>query len=378
MPQEAESGKQFARDMRRIREAHHLTVGDLHDETKIPQTLIQAFEETGLFDHPQFNRVYLRSFVRTYANVVGVDAEEALDALEDALAGSYAGSLAASYLEDEPEEVPAEETEPSEEETAAEAQDTDEPPRKPAEQETEEREPPIVSTTSEAAASYEETGPEEEEEDEDVDEDWAAQSPPSAKPTGAGAAATSAAAGSAAAGSRAESKGTGTSRRREDRDAGGMDRRWILAGGMIIIVAVVVWILISVLGDSQPQANEPVAAADTAQARDTTQVQESAAQPVNIPAVGDTMDVRIIAAQGKVDPIRVTVDGDLRRPYWIEQGDSMAFDPTNRIVIEELLDNINLKIEGIEYPTSRRDPQGRIVITRDTLQSFFASLQGEQ
>ncbi len=119
-----------------------------------------------------------------------------------------------------------------------------------------------------------------------------------------------------------------------------------------------------------------MAAADTAQTEDTTATQEPA-EPINIPAIGDTMNVYIIAEQGPVDPIRVTVDDDLRRPYWIDQGDSMAFNPTNRIVVEELLDNINLKVEGIEYPTNRRDDQGRIVLTRDSLENYFASLQDQ-
>jgi hypothetical protein len=96
---------------------------------------------------------------------------------------------------------------------------------------------------------------------------------------------------------------------------------------------------------------------------------------VNIPPLGDTIDVRIIAARGAVDPIRVTVDDDLRRPYWIEFGDSMTFRPTTRIVMEELLDSVDVKLEGIEYPGNRRDEQGRIVITRDTIENYFDSLR---
>jgi hypothetical protein len=54
----------------------------------------------------------------------------------------------------------------------------------------------------------------------------------------------------------------------------------------------------------------------------------------------------------------------------------MAFAPTNRIVVEEQLDDIQLKIEGIEYPTDRRDDLGRIVITRDSVRTYFASNAG--
>lgn len=375
MPQEAEAGKRLARDMRRIREAHNLTLDDLHEETKIPLGLIQAFEDTGLFDHPQFNRVYLRSFMRTYAQVVGVDAEVALEALEEALAGRYAGSLAAEYL-DEPDrtQAPPEagrtEDEAVDEERAAPDQDraeatpsgaADRPPR---ERLGEEREPPIVSTTGESASGADGSGYEEVEEE--ADEDWASQSPPPGKRSGAAIAA-------------ATSRERRTRPPRSRTDRSGMDRRWVIGGAMIIVVAVVAWIMISMLGgDAEPEATEPMAAADTAQIEDTTAAQPAPAQAMDLPAIGDTIDVHIIASQDKVDPIRVTVDDDLRRPYWIDQGDSMAFQPTDRIVIEELLENISLSVEGIDYPTDRRDAQNRIVITRDSVENYFASLQQGQ
>lgn len=389
--------------MRRIREAHNLTINDLHDETKIPIGLIEAFEERALFDHPQFNRVYLRSFVRTYAQVVGVDSEHALDALEEALAGHYAGSLAADYLGEVPEEetppagaeveteaetaepegpaaeatpppekkpphrpeMPREETAPEvpEEEAAAEepppsveAPKQKQPPRETderrldreaAERETEKKSAaaPLVSTSAETSAAYEAQ--------QEGDEDWSTQSPPS--------------------GTR---RATTTPRSRRD----GLDRRWVIGGLLAAAVAVVAWILISVLGGTNGGTTSPVATGDTVQDADTAAAQPRAvpSQPVDLPTLGDSIAVQIIAARGKVDPIRVTIDDDLRRPYWIEQGDSMVFQPTQRIVVEELLDSIDVKVEGIPYPTDVRDDQGRIVITRDSVQSHFASLQGAQ
>lgn len=374
MPQEAETGRRLARDMRRIREAHNLTVDDIHDETKIPVSLIQAFENTGLFDHPQFNRVYLRSFMRTYAQVVGIEAEVALDALEEALAGRYAGSLAAEYLDEQPDaegvssepaaeegdEITKKPTEPTDEETWAPREEEARDHRRPSEDEAtrEEREPPIVSTTADAAGSSQA-----ERDEEEADEDWSSQSPPSGSKAAAAAA--------RPARSRTRSSYKGADRR-------GVDRRWIIAGAMIVVVGVIVWILVSMLGDGEPTATEPIAAADTAQVEDTTQTQEPLTPAIDLPAIGDSIDIHIIASEDAVDPIRVTVDDDLRRPYWIDQGDSMAFHPANRIVIEELLDNISLSVEGIEYPTDRRDPQNRIVITRDSVENYFASLEQAQ
>ena len=104
MPQESSSsiGRRFANDLRRIREAKGLTVEDLHHETKIPVSLIEDFEKTALVEHPQFNRVYLRSFVRTYAQVLGLEADLSLAALEDALDGRYDNALAIAYLGEKP------------------------------------------------------------------------------------------------------------------------------------------------------------------------------------------------------------------------------------------------------------------------------------
>ena len=104
MPAESVSaaGERFARDMRRIREARDVTQDDIHEEKRIAITLITAFEQDGLFEHPAFNRVYLRSFVRAYADCIDIDPELALSHLERALKGEYEDELAANILEARP------------------------------------------------------------------------------------------------------------------------------------------------------------------------------------------------------------------------------------------------------------------------------------
>jgi hypothetical protein len=102
------SGEPFARDMRRIREQNDVSRTDIHESTRIPETLIESFETSGLLDHPTFNRVYLRSFVRAYAECVGIDADLALECLDAALDDNYDGRLATRYLDaDEPTAPPA-------------------------------------------------------------------------------------------------------------------------------------------------------------------------------------------------------------------------------------------------------------------------------
>lgn len=355
--------------MRRIREARNLTVGDLHEETKIPQGLIEAFEKKALFDHPQFNRVYLRSFVRTYAQVIDIGADVALEALEEALSGRYLGSLAVEYLGEEPDDVaPARRPDAPDDEPADSAGGPREERESPVDAEGErgaEEAPPVVdtprevvdeeetgpsyvSTTQATAAGFERAAVEEDVGEDAAAEDWTAQSPPS---------------GAAPTVFRTPTRGDS-------------DRQWILGGVLVVVVGVLVWILASVLGGPDGPERAQVAAGDTTEAAASTDTAAApVAQPIDIPPLGDTMNVRIVAAHGKVDPIRVTVDDDLRRPYWIEAGDSTLFRPTSRIVIEDLLDSVIVKIEGVEYPMSRRDDQGRIVITRDTALTYFSSLR---
>ena len=387
-----ESGKRLARDMRRVRESRNITVDDLHDETKIPQGLIETFEEKALFDHPQFNRVYLRSFVRTYANVIGIDAEVALNALEDALSDRYTGALAAEYLGETPvestttdsgrgrmpDEASARVTSPDEDDSGVEEPDTATPAghmdiasteKMPGSARKEETTPPtFVSTTPESDHDLEPEAAESEEV-----EEWTLQSPP--RPKEPQARARTSAAGS---GSRTRSRKTASRYEERRSGSGGPDRRWIVAVVALIVVAAVVWVILSMIDGRETAVQETVGVPDTAAASvDTAALEQPmAASTQPMPALGDTMRVFVFAAMDRLEPIRVTVDDDLRRPYWLEQGDSMAFAPTNRIVVEEQLDDIQLKIEGIEYPTDRRDDLGRIVITRDSVRTYFASNAG--
>ena len=95
------AGDRFANDLRRIREAQGVTIEEIHEETRVARSLVQTFERGDLYDHPGFNRVYMRSFIRAYTSCLGVDAEEAVGALDDALDGTYEHNLADRYLEED-------------------------------------------------------------------------------------------------------------------------------------------------------------------------------------------------------------------------------------------------------------------------------------
>ena len=94
--------------------------------------------------------------------------------------------------------------------------------------------------------------------------------------------------------------------------------------------------------------------------------------PIQFP---DTLTIVIVADKGSVAPIRVTVDNDLRRPYWISHGNSMTFRMADRIILEQQLDSVTVQVEGMTYPVSRPTGEDMVTLTRDALSSWFSSIQ---
>lgn len=92
------AGKRFSQDLRRIREDRGVSIEEVRKETRIARSLIESFEEGGLYDHETFNEVYLRSFVRAYAEAVGISPDRVRTELDAALEGTYQNVLADEYL----------------------------------------------------------------------------------------------------------------------------------------------------------------------------------------------------------------------------------------------------------------------------------------
>ena len=146
----------------------------------------------------------------------------------------------------------------------------------------------------------------------------------------------------------------------------------ILVGIVVIAaIAVIAWLVVGSSDDDGERAS--------VEDQSVELTDEVAEEPVAvsrpIPTLGDSLIFFIVAESGSVAPIRVTVDDDLRRPYWIDQGDSLRFAAANRIIFEERLDVIRLNFLGETYPTDQRDDRGRIVVTRDAAESFLQNLQ---
>lgn len=101
----------------------------------------------------------------------------------------------------------------------------------------------------------------------------------------------------------------------------------------------------------------------------------------NLPELGETLRISITAADDPLNPIRITEEGDVRRPYWVERGDSISFPMRERIIIEEPEEGRNeiqqarIRINGVPYPANRVDGRGRLIITRDAVESYFDQLR---
>ena len=332
-----------------------MTLDSLHEATKVPLELLREFEETGLFDHPMFNRVYLRSLIRAYADTVGISPKEALSALDLALAGTYNGELIRA--DEEPvQEAEAETATPPVEEKAAKADEGKAPEKAP---------PPATEAEPDVREKSPQTPPP------------SGKPQPKKKPDKPLRESRPAPETLSAADWETES-GRTSSPTSKPIDLGRQTQlvQWGLIGLVVLVLGGAVWGVLALIGGGSD--DDPVAATTTT---DTTAVEDTittASPEPEQPAltIGDTLNVVVMAETGKVQGIRITQDDDLRRPYWIEEGNSQAFTVRNRIVIEQSLENIKLLVEGYPYPTGRRDEQGRIVITRETVQAFADSLSG--
>ncbi len=344
------SGSRFAADLRQIREERGLTIEALHEETKIPLEIITKFEQTGLLESAIFNRVYLRSLVRSYAEVVGVSPAVAVEAMEEALEGRYDGRL--TRLDEVPEEIKEQETEEAlAPETAsagtflAEPEGVDEDPAYEEEE----------SYYEEVEAVYDE-GPTYLEEEDAAAATWAAQSPPP-KPGERPAPTT-----------RAQPERRPQQRRQSE---GVPPWAWFVGG--LVAIALLGWLLLRVFGgegDGTTQT-QPVAVQDTTTAApDTTATTGGRSGPA--PELGPTIDLTVVAANGPVSGIRLQRDEDERRPYWIEVGQAKTFPAQQRVTLEEFVGEINdmqLLVEGFPYALSTNQPQ--IVFDRETAQAFL-------
>jgi hypothetical protein len=346
----ADAVRRFADDLRAVREAREVPLEQLYAVSRIPLDVLRDFERTGLADNRMFNRVYLRSLVRTYADAVRLPAPPVLSALDAALDGRYEGEIAALSASGPRDPAPV--SEPVED--------------SPAE--------------ADAAAPLETALPESPGEEGKGDE---AVEVPEEDPTPAGAALEADA--SPVAGLRPDEPPAPARRRvREpvmppsyspvipspdpghysyepERQMPGWARALIGLVALIAIGGGLTWWLTRddeaarpVTDPSRPVATRP----------DSARPQTPAA-PVTLP---DTLRLVVQATGGPVRAIRITVDQEVRRPYWIEQGEQQAFAFRDSIRVDDPPSAATITVQGRPLaPSAWSADSSRAVVRRADL-----------
>lgn len=309
---EEKPGRSFATDMRLIREQRGLSPQDIYRATKLPIEIVTLFEQTGLVNHPRYNRVYLRSFVREYARVVGIREGDALEALDAALNGQYHGTLAVIYLGVERGEF------------ASIAPPVPAPPAGRAD-------------PSNSAARGDLRLPEISKADESSRTGPPIPPSPSLRP-----------------------------RKRVRQVSNGLPiGRWvgIFASLLALGAAIAAVVYLYTMPVSPPAPARQEEAPLTSPVDSARQVEPRAARPV----IGEPMQVSVIAQGGKLEPIRKQADGGLETPHWVEEGDTLRFSAVDGFSLIGSIGRIELLVDGHSVPTDQRTAEGRLVLSREDI-----------
>lgn len=86
-------------DLVAIRDSKGFTSADIIQKTKIPANVVREIENGTVFNQPENQRTYVRSFVRNYAKAIRIDDAHIVSALDDQFSDDgYSGSLRELYL----------------------------------------------------------------------------------------------------------------------------------------------------------------------------------------------------------------------------------------------------------------------------------------
>ncbi len=380
MSGETERGTRFARDLRRIRRDRGISLADIHDATKIAYDIIKRFEHDALINHPQFNRVYLRLFVRAYAEHLGLDVQMTLEALELAIKGRYAGSLAKEYLGESEEE--RKEARPKQQKKTSRAKpaapESDQVTEAAPSTQTERKPAKTPRKKSSGAARKTDAGtPDAGTPDSGTPDSGTpdAETSPTEQPVAREVSSPEGVSDRSASPGARPSKGgsisdptwkfLGAQAPSGSGSGSGADPRWIFLGVLVVVVGLGVWALTRMgSGPDELVQESPLPVELVEPAND-----------IPIQSLPDTLNITIVADKGGVAPIRVTLDDDLRRPYWIDRGGSMTFRMVDRIILEQQLDSVTVLVEGMTYPVSRPAGEDIVTLTRDAARSWFSSIQ---
>ena len=139
----------------------------------------------------------------------------------------------------------------------------------------------------------------------------------------------------------------------------------VLAGvvALLVVIGGIVWWL----GRTPDAATPPEAApsATAVPADTTTRPEVAAPAPASRVALRDTNTLVLRATAGRLSGIRLRVDDDVRRPYWLEQGTERSFGFRDSAFVYAPLGGVTLLVNGTPIDTAAlKAGDGTVRITR--------------
>lgn len=285
-------------DLAAIRKNSGLSFEDIQERTKLSPNIITSIEDGSIFENLDKNKTYIRSYVRNYAKAFGVTEAAIVKALDEVEKGRYEGNIdpMSNDKDEQPEPDDAEET-PDE-------------------------------MIEERFLEFEENEPEtnvveQEEFDRKETIDWAKFSHK-------------------------------VVRQRKKRSlASGKVIGTLL---ILILAALVVFLFIYFNDNSEPtqketttSVSEPIAPADSPQEALLPKEETAAELTTGEVSLPDTLMISLIAATGKLEPVRVYTDiMEIRRPYWVELHDTLYFEFVDLFSVKaaDQLDRMQILFNG--------------------------------
>lgn len=275
--------------MAAIREKRGYSAEDIQRKTRLSPNIITSIEDDSIFEQLHRNKAYIRSYVRNYAKVLDIDDKRIVKALDQVELGAYDGQLNSNL-----------DTKPASKAVDDEEQDFERLPGYVDEDE----------SHSDKQKSYEH----------DEVFDWARYSHQSIP------------------------------------DGRRVKKRGVVLGGILIIILIIIgiYLFFYLKKDNKTVQNNPVTTVNPPQTpTDSLQAallpQQEPAGATTIITLPDTLTMTIIAAKGKLEPVRVYTDiMKIRRPYWIENHDTLSFEfiDTFRIMANDQTDRMELVFNG--------------------------------
>lgn len=336
----ADDLRRFVTDLRALRESRGVSLQRIQSDTRIPLDVLRQFEDDGLDGNRTFNRVYLRSLVRTYSQSIGVPVDTVMRSLDAAFEQRYTGPL----LTDAPE-APASDAATAESRTAESGTTLAAAPLPPSRADA----APDDAASLDAAAAHEAAyaaAPA-------ANEAPYALDPAPVEPGGRRVVET---------GPRYEGGPVfDTLPERPGLPSWAYGLLALL--GLALLAGGVFWWMGRTPAPDVP-ADDSLAA-DTLAAPGDTALAAAPQLPATLPA---ELRLTVTATGGPLAPVRVMIDTDDRRPYWIDGDSSRVFTFRDSVRVFELKPTSTLAVEGAPVPPALRQPDGTVRIRRSDLQ----------